>query len=53
MNGKLLLEKASSVAEHCTTVFTNKLFENERSSGAPGIKEADLKRRKVKPHRSQ
>ena len=48
MNESLFSEKDSRVAKHCTTVFPDKLFDIERSSGAPVIKEAVPRRRRRK-----
>ena len=48
MNGLLLAGNGSKVAEHCTTLFTDKLFQIERWNVAAGIKEAAAKRRKLK-----
>ena len=48
MNESLFSEKDSRVAKHCTTVFPDKLFDIERSSRAPVIKEAAPRRRRRK-----
>ena len=48
MNGTMLLGSDSSVVEHCTDKFTDKLFQIERWNVAAGIKEAAAKRRKLK-----
>ena len=53
MNGTMLLGIDSRVVEHCTDMFTDKLFQIERSNITVGIKEATPKRRKVKPHCNQ
>ena len=50
VNGTLLLRNSSRVAKHYTNLFTDELFETEKSSGAPGINKAAPKRRKVKLH---
>ena len=53
MDETLLLGNGSRVFEHCTAVFTDELFQIERSNGAVEIKEAAPKRRKVKPDCNQ
>ena len=40
MDETLLLGNGSRVFEHCTAVFTDELFQIERSNGAVEIKEA-------------
>ena len=45
MNGTLLWGKGMSVHKHCATVFIGELFEAEKSSSAPGIKDAVPKKK--------
>ena len=50
---RLLLEIDSIVAEECKIVFTNKSLKIEKSNSIPGINEAALERRKVRPDCNQ
>ena len=45
MNGTLLWGKVMSVHKHCTNVFIDEHFETEKSSSAPGIKDAVPKKK--------